>query len=116
METTKLIKTPKRIFTDEEHRTHIEKIHDMVDGIHELITKLNNDLPARQYQCALMDLESSKIHMQHIYDEGPMLPFVDIPLEQSEVDEPVYFEDSLGRIPVNKAAREERAADSEEAV
>lgn len=66
--------------------TYALSILTIIGGLHETVTKLNEELPCKEYQCVLMDLESAKDHLNDLLNDGPSDPFVQLSLEESQKD------------------------------
>lgn len=59
----------------------------IIPHLTEVVHQLATALPCKQFQLISMDVESITQHLQDLHTHGPAEPFVDLPLEASEVEE-----------------------------
>jgi hypothetical protein len=80
----------------EELKTVNELIGTMIDTCITLVG-LNTSLPCKEFQLSIMDTQSMIDHLNKFRVDGPSTPFQDIPLADSEVQDPAWVENEDGR-------------------
>ena len=79
----------------EELKTVNELIGTMIDTCITLVG-LNTSLPCKELQLSIMDAQSMIEHLNRFRVDGPSDPFIEVPLEASQVeDEGIYAGDAL---------------------
>jgi hypothetical protein len=97
--TTELLSNLKSL-SAEEVKESVAEYHEAFDNIivnsilpelKDLILKLNDHKPCKQYQLAIMDLESMIENIASIKTDGPLPRLMEIPLTASEIQEDFVF-------------------------
>lgn len=65
----------------------VEYIIDGANAMTKFTQLLQQAFPNRQCQCALMDLEGLVTNMKSLLTEGPKEPFLDLPLDATQVED-----------------------------
>jgi hypothetical protein len=87
----------------EELKTVNELIGVMIDTCIALVS-LNTSIPCKELQLSIMDAQSMLEHLNKFRVDGPSAPFIDVPLEDSEVEEEDFFKKNMSAV---EAAMEE---------
>lgn len=82
----------------------ISRLSRVVDILEEMTTLINEsleELRCKELQLALMDVISLTDHLTRLNDNGPTPAFIDVPLNDSEIDEedPMWVQDENGIAP-----------------
>jgi hypothetical protein len=63
----------------------------LVPGLRDLMNTLNEALPCKQFQLAIMDAEAMIENLQSLEEDGPLPRLMEIPLSQSEIQQDFIF-------------------------